>query len=85
MAVTPTTSHCEPFRSFNRIEPRPRTKEFDKVLKAEIYDPLWMLARQWQFGEFKGEDTGSAIFAKVELKTTRINQFQHADFDAVRL
>ena len=24
-----------------------------------------MLARQWQFGEFKGEDTGSAVTAKL--------------------
>jgi hypothetical protein len=24
-------------------------------LQARIHDPLWLLARQWQFGELKGE------------------------------
>ena len=67
---------CEPFRSWCRLEPRPRAAEFDRVLKAEIHDPLWMLTRQWQFGEFQGEDTGSAVFAKVKIETTRVTKFQ---------
>lgn len=67
---------CEPFRSWCRLETRPRAAEFDRVLKAEIHDPLWMLTRQWQFGEFQGEDTGSAVFAKVMIETTRVNKFQ---------
>lgn len=83
MAVTTYGRKCEPLRSWNRLETRPRKKDFDSVLKAEIYDPLWMLARQWQFGEFKGEDTGSAIMAKVELKTTRISKYQSGDEPAV--
>ena len=28
---------------------------------AEVRDPLWMLARQWQLGEFRGDDAGSAV------------------------
>lgn len=66
---------CEPFRAWNRIEPRPRKKEFEQVLSAEIHDPLWFLTRQWQFGEFQGEDSGSPIFAKVHLKTSKITEF----------
>jgi len=68
---------CEPFRSWCRLEPRPRASEFDRVLKAEIHDPLWMLTRQWQFGEFKAEDTGSAVFAKVKIETTRVTKFMN--------
>ncbi len=60
---------------YNRIEGRPRTVNFDRALKAEIADPLWMLTRQWQFGEFKGEDTGSSIFAKVKMKTSKLTHF----------
>lgn len=67
---------CEPFRAWNRLEPRPRKKEFGQVVRAEVHDPLWMLARQWQFGEFKGEDTGSAIFAKIQIEQTQIKKFQ---------
>ena len=67
---------CEPFRAWCRLEPRPRAAEFDRVLKAEIHDPLWILTRQWQFGEFQGEDTGSAVFAKIMIETTRVTKFQ---------
>ncbi len=69
-------STCEPFRSWNRLEPRCRKEDFDRVLKAEIHDPLWLLTRQWQFGEFKGEDTGSAIFAKLEMDIVKLSKFK---------
>ena len=74
---------CEPFRSWNRLEPRPRASEFDRVLKAEVHDALWMLTRQWQFGEFKGEDTGSAVLAKVQIETTKVNRFLNRNGSAV--
>ncbi|HZB11892.1 MAG TPA: hypothetical protein VE467_02635 [Chryseolinea sp.] len=73
------TLTCEPFRSWNRLEPRPRASAFDRVLKAEVHDPLWMLTRQWQFGEFQGEDTGSAVFAKVQIETTRVTKLRNKD------
>jgi hypothetical protein len=34
-------------------------------LEMRIHDPLWLLARQWQFGEFQGEDAGSPVFVSV--------------------
>lgn len=69
------TLSCEPFRAWNRLEPRTRKDEFEDTLKCEVHDPLWMLTRQWQFGEFQGEDTGSAIFAKIKMQTTRISRY----------
>ena len=60
---------------WNRLEGRPRKADFDRSLSAEIRDPLWMLTRQWQFGEFKGEDAGSAVKARVQLNTTRIDRY----------
>jgi hypothetical protein len=60
---------------WNRLEGRPRQEDFDRSLSAEIRDPLWMLTRQWQFGEFKGEDTGSAVKARVQLNTSRIDRY----------
>ena len=74
---------CESFRSWNRLEVRPRKEDFEDVLKAEIYDPLWMIARQWQFDEFKAEDTGSAIMARVELKSSELNKFQSKATDLI--
>lgn len=71
-----TIKTCEPFRAWNRLESRPRKYDFDRVLKSEIHDPLWFLTRQWQFGEFKGEDTGSPVFAKVLMETTEMVKYQ---------
>lgn len=73
------TVSCEPFRSWCRLEPRPRAEDFDQVLRTEVHDALWFLTRQWQFGEFKGEDTGSAVLAKVQMETTKITKFQNQD------
>ena len=46
---------------WNRLEGRPRAEKFDRALRAEVRDALWMLTRQWQIGEFHGDDAGSPI------------------------
>lgn len=61
---------------WNRLEGRPRTKNFIRALRAEVRDPLWMLCKQWQTGEFKGDDAGSPIFAKVHMATTELTRYQ---------
>lgn len=63
---------CEPLRVWGRLEPRSRQVEFAGVLSARVHDPLWMLTRQWQLGEFKGEDTGSAVLAKLARRLTPV-------------
>ena len=50
---------------YNRLEGSPRNEEFEQSLRAEIRDPLWMLCRQWQFGEFQGENAGTAFHARI--------------------
>ena len=51
--------------AYNRLEATPRTTNFDRSLKAEVRDAMWMLTRQWQFGEFQGEDAASAVTAQI--------------------
>jgi hypothetical protein len=63
---------------WNRLESRPRADNFDRALTAEIRDPLWMLTRQWQLGEFEGEDAGSPVSAKIRMHTTRLTGYQPA-------
>jgi hypothetical protein len=63
-------------KGWNRLEGRPRTREFDETLRAEIRDALWMLTRQWQLGEFVANDAGSPVFAKVQVAGTRIHRYQ---------
>ncbi len=62
---------------WNRIEGRPRArKDFDRALKAEVRDPLWMLTKQWQMGEFEGDDAGSPVLAKVRMDTSMLTRYQ---------
>lgn len=61
---------------WNRLEGRPRAVDFGRALRAEVRDPLWMLSRQWQLGEFRGDDAGSPIFSKIHLETTRLRKYQ---------
>lgn len=64
---------------WNRLEGRPRTNNFDRALKAEVRDPLWMLTRQWQMGEFQGDDAGTPIFAKIMTATTQLTRYKALD------
>lgn len=64
---------------WNRLEGRPRTENFTRALKAEVRDALWMLSRQWQMGEFRGDDAGTPVFAKLHLKTTRLTKYRADD------
>lgn len=61
---------------WNRLEGRPRTDNFARALKAEVRDALWFVSRQWQMGEFEGDDAGSPIFAKLHMATTRLTKYQ---------
>lgn len=61
---------------YTRLEPRTRNADFKKALSFEVYDPLWMLTRQWQFGRFKAVDCGSPVMIKVKTIKGRITSIQ---------
>ena len=44
-------------------------------LQARIYDALWLLARQWQLGEFQGEDNGSPIMARWRSEAATLSRY----------
>ena len=50
--------------TFSRLEPEPRRGDITVGAAAPVRDPLWLLARQWQVGEFAGHDAGSPIVAR---------------------
>jgi hypothetical protein len=62
--------------TWNRLEGRPRTRNLDRALRAEVRDALWMLTKQWQMGEFRGSDAGSPIAAKLRIDTTRLTKYR---------
>ena len=51
------TLTIDPFR----LEPVPRTDEVASGLAARIHDPAWLLSRQWQLGEFAGQDAATPV------------------------
>jgi hypothetical protein len=60
--------------SWQRLEPHSRNSDFSKGVQATIHDPLWMLARQWQLGEFEGEDSGSPVYVKMDNREHKISK-----------
>ncbi|MER7772298.1 hypothetical protein [Kitasatospora sp. NPDC096140] len=63
---------------WNRLEGRPRTTDFERALRAEVRDPLWLLTRQWQLGEFRGSDGGSPVTATYSIAVARPSRFRPA-------
>ena len=63
---------------WNRLEGRPRKDNFERALKAEVRDALWMLTKQWQMGEFEGDDAGWPIFAKLHMHMTEVTKYKPA-------
>lgn len=51
--------------SWTRLEPQCADADMGTSSSARLFDPLWMLTRQWQMGEFQGEDAGTPIQARV--------------------
>lgn len=58
-----------------RLEPRSRDDKMSTGLQARIYDPLWLLARQWQLGEFDGEDNGSPVLARWNAEAAPLTRY----------
>jgi hypothetical protein len=64
---------------WNRLEGRPRRSDFDRALKAEVRDPLWMLTKQFQIGEFKADDAGSPVLTKLRMRSAPLTRYQPGD------
>jgi hypothetical protein len=60
---------------WNRLEPIVRSDAIVRSLRAEIRDPLWLLTRQWQLGEFQGEDAASPAWIEVHTSETPIDEW----------
>jgi hypothetical protein len=61
---------------WERLEPVARNEDLQGALRGELADPLWLLARQRQFGEFAGEDAGSPVEVAVEYHHDHVNRVE---------
>ncbi|WP_346534400.1 hypothetical protein [Micromonospora sp. DPT] len=62
--------------SWTRLEPRARSVDMRPSLEARVHDPLWLLGRQWQVGEFQGEDAGTPIAARLRGRADRLTAWR---------
>ncbi|WP_155523962.1 hypothetical protein [Nodosilinea nodulosa] len=58
-----------------RLEPQIRSADMTLGLQARVYDPLWLMTRQWQIGEFQGEDNGSPAAAHWQGEAARCTRY----------
>ena len=68
--------------SWTRLEPQSVTGDPSFGLAAAVHDPLWLLARQWQFGEFAGEDAGTPLAVRVDADVRPLDRWQPGDWSA---
>src|SRR6187431_101405 len=65
--------------TWSRIEPQtsgPDAADVETGYSARVHDPLWLLARQWQVGEFQGEDVGTPIVARWRGRAAQMTRFE---------
>jgi hypothetical protein len=64
---------------WTRLEPHPREGSMQRSLQAQVRDPLWLLARQWQLGEFAGDDAGSPVQATMSVQSRPLTGYAADD------
>ncbi len=64
---------------WTRLEPQSVSGDPTPGLEARLHDPLWLLARQWQLGEFAAEDAGSPVAVHVTTSTTPVTNWLPGD------
>ena len=65
--------------TWTRLEPRARGTDLLPSLEGRVFDPAWLLGRQWQVGEFNGEDAGTPAVAAIDLDIAPITAYQAAN------
>jgi hypothetical protein len=60
---------------FARLETSPISPQLDAGLSAPLADPLWLIGRQWQFNELRGEDAGTPIEVDLDAHALPIDRF----------
>jgi hypothetical protein len=61
--------------TWSRLEPLSLSSDLSPGLQALLADPLWMIGRQWQFAELRGEDGGTPISSIAEIEHAPLSRF----------
>ncbi|MEO8333644.1 MAG: hypothetical protein ABI664_01640 [bacterium] len=76
---TPTAS----ITSWTRLEPHANRADIGTSSMARVFDPLWMLTRQWQVGEFQAEDAGSPVQSRVRATSAMLTRCHLGELPAM--
>lgn len=61
---------------WQRIEAMARSTGLTGGLEARVADPLWLLSRQWQVGEFTGDDAAQPAVARITGRSVPLVSFR---------
>jgi hypothetical protein len=61
--------------TWSRLEPQSGDGDIAAGYAARAFDPLWLLARQWQLAEFQAEDAGTPIVARWRARVAQLDHF----------
>ena len=62
---------------WDRLEPHTRDPALEEGLQERLADALWLLSRQWQVGEFRGEDAASPIHLRAAVQHHPLSRFRN--------
>ncbi|MEN0067631.1 MAG: hypothetical protein AAGA48_36200 [Myxococcota bacterium] len=62
--------------AWNRLESATVANDLEEGLEARIADPMWLLARQWQTGEFHGEDATTPLLVSASVGWSAVDHFR---------
>jgi hypothetical protein len=65
-----------------RYESLSRGHGIEEGLAARLHDPLWLLGRQWQFGEFRHENAASPAWVEVSTEVHILDEWRTAKGDS---
>ena len=68
--------------SWTRLEPQCRNADMGRSVGARLFDPLWLMARQWQMGEFQAADAGTPVQARVRATTAMLSRVHLGELPA---
>jgi hypothetical protein len=72
--IEPPDSGTESITSWTRLEPACRNADMGRSIGARLFDPLWLLARQWQMGEFQAADVGTPVQARLRATSALLSR-----------
>ena len=71
----------ETFPTWIRLHPASEDETLAVSVQARIHDPLWLLGRQWQFGELRHDGGATPIDVRVEGTTAPLSRMRGGGAD----